>query len=196
MKKLIACLMLSFLFVTGLFANSDVQFKAVLLDGSTIGVSFLPINLEIHSFLDEKQMFGVGAAVNYQKKYLNVLAGPSFSVNVGERTKFQAISGFMYLSNKKSNYEGFIPSTDIHIKNYTDSYGFAWGNDLQFKFTSDKRCSFVIGTTLSFGIGHDVKTQEAYSSNPNTTFKTVKKRLPKNYIVKQFSPYLALSINF
>lgn len=199
MKKIIVCFILSFVFVTGLFADSDIQFKCEPYNSSEIGFSIFPVSFEFHSFFGENPKFGVGGSVDYgilTDYYLTALVGPSVNFPLGERSKFQLISGFMFLYSQDTTNGGTIPSTKISIENKTISYGFAWGTDFQFKFAADKRCSFVVGSTVSFGASFNVKNQIPYSTDKNTTFTPITINGPVEFNIAQFVPYIALSVNF
>lgn len=198
MKKILACLILSFLFLTGAFASSDIQIKCCPIDYYTFSGYVFPISIAQHGYYGGENTPGVGLTFDYglatieMEQSYAVLAGPSFSAPVGKKAQFQLITGIKYKYSNVEGGDGYIGS--YYITNKTISNLFAWGNDFQIKFNANKLCSIAIGSTFSAGANFIKYIQKATPPYFNTTTQTIKGRAYK--ACTEFGPYIAIGINF
>lgn len=204
MKKVFLILSFITLFSVNAFAKSDIQLRGELFHiYDTNNISLLPVSLGQYNFFGEKQNFGFGEVLDYgnlnifSDTTVGILVGPAYGVNLGKnkRTRFQVISGlnFSYSTDSKPLHT-IKGNPDIDFVDSTDSLCFSWGNDLQFKFVADLRCSFVMGIRAGVGGVYVIDKQTPSSKDADTTFFPQKRTEWSSAFIT--SQYIGLSINF
>ena len=188
MKKKILFIVLSLFVTCSIFAKNDIELN--------IGFMPQPVNIINHNYFGEKQIFGFGEAISFGPAldpYIGVLIGPSVRQTVTKNIDFQLISGFkFYYSSTKHISYGSL--TDIEIQNNTINTGYAWGNDLQFKFAANNIISFVTGASFSIGQLYTYYIQKPVDKKGIAVYKPISGKTEKS-MINDFEPYIGLSIN-
>jgi len=205
MKKVFLITALLTLFSAGVFAKSDIQLRVepcYVFDSANLAV--FPVSIGQYNFFGEDQRFGFGENIDIGILNLadyggSIMVGPAFGVNLGKkkRTRLQAITGFQYSFSETYKNTKTIKNKETEYS-FVDSYkchGYTLLTDVQFKFTSDLRCSFVFGGKFGFGVCRFILKQTVTSSDSNITF--IPQTKERNDSSESFAfPYIALAINF
>ncbi len=115
------------------------------------------------------------------------IVGPAFGFNLGS-TRFNLGAGFHFLyGNLWSMKDKEIYVADGTYKMETQKMEYSAGGIAlapQFRFTADRRCSFILGCDFAFDFKVDISVDGEKISDTDSTFRFAA------------TPYLGLGINF
>ena len=108
------------------------------------------------------------------------MVGPAFGVDIG-RTRFQTGVAFHMMGATLWGLGDDYEDDEIDNKLKYSAFGLALTP--QFRFTADKRCSFILGCDFVFDFAVNI-TEDGEKIKPDNKFRFAA------------SPYLGLGINF
>ena len=172
--------------VAGIFGFDTLKGKVEGETSRSLGIEIFPIKIDtydcflLNNHLGLYASVGIGPGlgiddITFQLRF-DFMAGPAFGVDLGESSvRFQIGVPF---------HAAIINATtgDDETSYTVTALGFALTP--QFRFTANKRCSFVLGADLMFDFSADIKLKngDKYSLD--------------NAYMFSFLPYLGLGINF